>query len=36
MRQLEKHIKYEVLDEADFSAEERMLVDAAKEAVKGS
>ena len=36
MRQLVKTIKYEVLDEADFSAEERMLVDAAKEAVKGS
>ena len=36
MRQLVKTIKYEVLYEADFSAEERMLVDAAKEAVKGS
>ena len=36
MRQLVKTIKYEALDESDFSAEERMLVDAAKEAVKGS
>ena len=36
MRQLVKTIKYEALDESDFSAEERMLVDSAKEAVKGS
>lgn len=36
MKQLEKTIKYDALDEIDFSEEERLLVAAAKEATKGS